>query len=171
MGQAMGTVIFIIVMIVVSLAKSKGKTPPKNRQQGQAGQNLNTAMQRAAAVKAASLKAARQTAGAAKERPARAQEPAIQPTVAPTAAAPQETVSVTAHVPEHAHLPHDESAPFDEGGEGTEGPGYHPCVSHEDEKAAAAPMPRLTAEQMRRAVITKEILDRPVSVRQRRFAR
>ena len=86
-------------------------------------------------------------------------------------AAPQETVSVTAHVPEHAHLPHDESAPFDEGGEGTEGPGYHPCVSHEDEKAAAAPMPRLTAEQMRRAVITKEILDRPVSMRQRRFAR
>ena len=36
MGQAMGTVIFIIVMIVVSLAKSKGKTPPKNRQQGAA---------------------------------------------------------------------------------------------------------------------------------------
>ena len=66
-------------------------------------------------------------------------------------------------------LPHEESAPDEEGGEGKEGEGVHPCVEHEDSGAPHRAAPRITARALRQAVITREILDRPVSLRQRRY--
>lgn len=189
MGDALSLIVlFVIVSIVASLSKSK--TAATNQAKRQAmNQNAakgagasaappsrpaqNSGMQSRSAASGMSAKpdaigpwAAKAQAKREEIRARKAREAARSGNVAPAQAG---------HAHQDAarpHLPHAESAPFEQGGEGNEGPGYHPCLSHEEENAPVlTPLPRFDAAQLRQAVIAKEILDRPVSQRQRRFAR
>lgn len=64
-------------------------------------------------------------------------------------------------------LPHPESPPLAQGGEGNEGPGMHPCLSYENSARVLRSRLQVSALRMREAVVTTEILDKPVSLRRR----
>ena len=150
--------VFVIIGIVVSVMREKqrGKDKAQKARRPVPGQAQPSSVPRATAP--------RQPAAPAPIAPRPQAFPAVSPiSLQPDTAAPAASV--------RPPLPHDESAPFEEGGEGTEGEGYHPCVSHKDGAEAAKGAPRFSAQALRQAVIAKEILDRPVSLRQRRYAK